>query len=128
MCDEVFPTAAGVHFGWHRALVPFLAAAAVFGIQVVAVCGALAPLLTRAPQLHNALQCTGAASLLYLGWRLLRRRSPPGGSEVSFSSFGEAAALQFLNPKAWLMSLAATTLLLPAPWQQVLAGGYAGTI
>jgi threonine/homoserine/homoserine lactone efflux protein len=128
MCDEVLPTAAGANFAVRRALAPLLGAAAVFGIQVIAVCGALGLLLTRAPQLHLALQCTGGACLLYLGWQLLRQRSAGSASGAAFSTFGEAAARQFLNPKAWLMSLTAATLLLPAQWEQVLAGGYTGMI
>jgi threonine/homoserine/homoserine lactone efflux protein len=128
MFDEVLLTAASANFGLRRALVPFLGAAAVFGIQIVAVCAALGPLLMRSPQVHVALQATGAGCLLYLGWRLLRQRSAIRSSAGAFISFGEAAAVQFLNPKAWLMSLAAATLLLPAHWEQVLTGGYTGTI
>jgi threonine/homoserine/homoserine lactone efflux protein len=128
MFDELLLTAAGANCGLRRALVPFLGAAAVFGIQIVAVCAALGPLLVRSPQAHLALQGTGAGCILYLGWRLLRQRSAIRGSAGRFISFGEAAAVQFLSPKGWLMSLAAATLLLPAHWEQVLTGGHTGTI
>ena len=128
MCDEVLRSATGASFGLRRAVVPFLGAAAVFGIQVVAVCGGLGMLLTRSPQLHGTLQSAGAGCLLYLGWRLLRRRGAGSLGGRSVSTFGEAAALQFLSPKAWLMALAAATLLLPVQWEQVLAAGYSGGI
>jgi threonine/homoserine/homoserine lactone efflux protein len=128
MCDQVLPTAASADFGLRRALVPFLAAVAAFAIQVVAVGSGLGILLARSAQLHGALQCAGAGCLLYLGWQLLRHHRAHSGAGAAFSTFGEAAALQFLNPKAWLMALATATLLLPAQWEQVLADGFAATI
>ena len=128
MCDEALVSAAGAGFGVRRGLVPLLGAAAVFAIQVVAVCGGVGIVLTRSPQMHGALQCAGAGGLLCLGWQLLRQRSAGSGSGVRLNTFGEAAAGQFLSPKAWLMSLSAVTLLLPTHWEQVLAGGSAGTI
>lgn len=127
MCDEVLVTAAGANFGLRRALAPLLGAAAVFGIQVVAVGGGLGVLLARSPPLHGALRYTGAGCLLYLGWQLLRQRRAGCASGTQGNTFGEAA-LQFLSPKGWLMSLAVVTLLLPAQWEQVLAGSYAGRI
>ncbi len=128
MCDEVLLTAAGANFGLRRVLAPFLGAAAVFGIQVVAVCGGVGVLMTRSPPLHGVLQCAGAACLLYLGWQLLRERSAGSAGGIPYRTFGEAAALQFLSPRGWLMSLATVTLLLPAQWEQVLADGYSGAI
>jgi len=107
---------------------PFLGAAAVVGIQVIAECGGLAMLLTRWPQLYMALQCIGVGCLVYLGWQLLRQRGTAAGSAGEFSTFWEAASLQFLNPKTWLMSLAAATLLLPLPLEHILTDGHVGTI
>ena len=106
----------------------FLGAAAVFGIQVVAAGGGLGILLTRWPQLQGALQCMGAGCLLYLGWQLARQRSMGSGSTGTLSTFWEAASLQYLNPRTWLMSLAAATLLLPLQLEQLLADGCAGSI
>ncbi len=107
---------------------PFLGAAAVFGIQVVAVCGGLGILLMRWPQLYAALQCMGAGCLLYLGWQLLRQRGTASGCAGELVTFWEAASLQFLNPNTWLMSLAAATLLLPLQLEQRLTDGFVGTI
>lgn len=107
---------------------PFLGAAAVFGIQVVAECGGLAMLLTRWPQLYAALPCIGAGCLLYLGWQRLRQPGTASGTAGELATFWEAASLQFLNPKTWLMSLAAATLLLPLALEQILTDGSAGTI
>jgi threonine/homoserine/homoserine lactone efflux protein len=104
-----------------------LGIAAGFGMQVVAVGGGLGMLLSRWPQLNIDLQWVGIGCAAYLGWKLLRsQQAGTGGGEPL--SFGEVAALQFLSPSAWLLSLAATTLFLPPPLQQVLSGGFPGRI
>lgn len=107
---------------------PFLGAAAVLGIQVVAICGGLGIVLAHWPQLYVALQCAGAGCLLYLGWQLLRQHGQGSGSAGKLFTFWESASLQFLNPKTWLMSLATATLLLPLQFKQMLTDGYIGTI
>ena len=112
---------------WDEAMA-FLGATTVFGIQVVAVGGGLDILLTRWPQLYVALQCMGAGCLLYLGWQLLRQRGTASGAAGELVTFWEAASLQFLNPKTWLMSLAAATLLLPLQLERILTDGHVGTI
>ena len=107
---------------------PLLGAAAVFGIQLVAICGGLGMLLAHWPQLYIALQCAGAGCLLYLGWQLLRPHSQGSGSAGQLFTFWESASLQFLSPRTWLMSLAAATLLLPPQLEQLLTDGPIGTI
>jgi threonine/homoserine/homoserine lactone efflux protein len=128
MLDEVLHSAAVASYGLRRAPMACLGAAAVFAIQFVAVRGGLGLLLTRWPLLQVALQYGGAACLPYLGWQLLRQRGAGPGTAGEPLTFWEAAALQFLNPKAWLMSLAAATLLLPLQLEQVMADGYSGRI
>jgi threonine/homoserine/homoserine lactone efflux protein len=105
----------------------FLGIAAAFGIQVIAMGGGLGMLLARWPQLDRDLQWLGIGCASYLGWKLLRsRHAGLGGGEPL--TFGEVAALQLLNPTAWLLSLATATLFLPPPLQQVLSGGFPGRI
>ena len=106
----------------------FLGAAAVFAIQVIAVCGGRGILLTRWPQLQVALQCVGCGCLPYLGWQLLRRRGTAAAGAGGLGTFWEAASLQYLNPRTWVMSVATATLLLPLQLEQVLADGYVPTI
>jgi hypothetical protein len=128
MWGEVILTAAGASCGLRRALLPGLGAAAVCGVQLVAVGSGLGILLSRWPQVQIALPCVSAGCLLYLGAQLLRRRGAGPGAAGELITFWESAARQFLNPRTWLMSLAAATLLPPLQLQQVLAHGYSGTI
>ena len=126
--NNVMLTAAGANFGLRRTLPHILGISCGFGAQVAAVCGGLGILFTRWPQLQLGLKWVGAGYLLFLGWQLLRSRSGQAGSAGKPITFAEAAAFQFLNPKAWVMSLTAATLFLPPELGQVLASGYVASI
>ncbi len=64
--------------------------------------------------LQTVLQWVGAAYLLWLGWRLIRSGEVREGKAAQPISFMQAAAFQFVNPKAWVMTLSAVSLFLPA--------------
>ncbi len=127
MMEAAILTTAGVNFGLRRSLAPYGGLAAGFGIQVIAVCGGLAILQAHWPQLHGALQCLGAGCLLLLAWSMLGWRARLNLSGAG-DTFWESAARQLLNPKAWLLSLTAATLLLPAQLEQALADCCTATI
>jgi threonine/homoserine/homoserine lactone efflux protein len=111
-------TAAGANFGFRRALPHMLGIACGFVVQLLAVCAGLSALFARWPALQSALGWVGAAYLVYLGWRMLRLESSAERAASRPVSFLEAAAFQFLNPKAWVMTVTAATLFLPQelPW------------
>jgi len=111
--NNVMLTAAGAHFGFRRTLPHMLGIAAGFVLQLVAVCAGLSALFARWPALQSALAWVGAAYLVYLGWRMLRLESGPARAASRPVTLLEAAAFQFLNPKAWVMSITMATLFLP---------------
>lgn len=126
--NNVMLTAAGANFGLRRTLPHILGVSCGFGAQVAAVCGGLGILFTRWPQSQLALKWVGAGYLLFLGWQMLRSRAGQAGGAGKPITFAEAAAFQFLNPKAWVISLTAATLFLPPELGQVLASGYVASI
>jgi threonine/homoserine/homoserine lactone efflux protein len=126
--NNLMLTAAGANFGLRRTLPHILGISCGFGAEVAAVCGGLGIVFSRWPQLQLALKWVGAGYLLYLGWQMLRTRSAQAGSAGKPLTFVEAAAFQFLNPKAWVISLTAATLFLPPQLGQVLGSGYVATI
>jgi threonine/homoserine/homoserine lactone efflux protein len=111
--NNVMLTASGANFGFRRT-VPHMFGI-IFGcaVQMIAVCAGLGALFHRWPIVQTVLQWVGAAYLLYLGWRLL------GSGEIREShapqpiGFWRAAGFQFVNPKAWVMTLTAAALFLP---------------
>ena len=116
--NNVMLTAAGANFGFRRALPHMLGIACGFVVQLLSVCAGLSALFARWPALQSALGWVGAAYLVYLGWRMLRLESSAERAASRPVSFLEAAAFQFLNPKAWVMTVTAATLFLPQelPW------------
>jgi threonine/homoserine/homoserine lactone efflux protein len=126
--NNVMLTAAGANFGLRRTLPHILGITCGFGSQVAAVCCGLGVVFTRWPQLHLALKWVGAAYLLYLGWQLLRARGAAAGESGKPVTFAEAAAFQYLNPKAWVISLTAATLFLPPQLGQLLASSFVTAI
>jgi threonine/homoserine/homoserine lactone efflux protein len=77
---------------------------------------------------HWGLKWLGAAYLLYLGWQLLRAAGPGAASAGNPVTFAEAVTFQFVNPKAWVISVTAATLFLPPQLGQVPASGYVTSI
>jgi threonine/homoserine/homoserine lactone efflux protein len=126
--NNVMLTAAGANFGMRRTVPHILGVTCGFGLEVAAVCGGLGILFTRWPQLHTGLKWVGAAYLLYLGWQMLRPKAAQATAEAKPITFTQAALFQFLNPKAWVISLTAATLFLPPQLGQAAASGYVAAI
>jgi threonine/homoserine/homoserine lactone efflux protein len=126
--NNVMLTAAGANFGLRRTVPHILGVTAGFAVLVSAACGGLGVLFTRWPQVHIVLKWVGAAYLLFLGWQMLRSRGAAAGSAGKPITFWEAAAFQFLNPKAWIIALTAATLFLPPGLGPLPAISYVATI
>jgi len=118
--NNVMLTASGAHFGLRRTLPHILGVGGGFVVQLLAVCAGLSALFARWPALQRTLGWVGAAYLLYLGWRLLGRSD----TEARAGRRPVTAMFQFLNPKAWVMTVTAATLFLPQELGLLLRGGY----
>lgn len=122
--NNVMLTASGANFGFRRTLPHMLGISTGCALQIMAVCAGLGALFHSWPVLQTVLQWVGAAYLLYLGWKLL------GSGEIRESqakepiSFWHGAAFQFINPKAWVMSLTAAALFLPTDVSVLTACSY----
>jgi threonine/homoserine/homoserine lactone efflux protein len=113
--NNVMLTASGANFGFRRTVPHMIGISAGCAIQLIAVCAGLGALFHQWPVLQTVLQWAGAAYLVYLGWKLL------GSGEIREVQtaiepigFWHAAAFQFVNPKAWVMTLTAVALFWPA--------------
>jgi threonine/homoserine/homoserine lactone efflux protein len=122
--NNVMLTASGAAFGFRRTVPHILGIVFGFVVQLLAVCAGLSALFTRFPALQTTLSWVGAAYLVYLGWQLLRSTVARGEKRSQPVSFLQAASFQFLNPKAWVMTVTAATLFLPHELGALLAGLY----
>ncbi|HEX2257994.1 MAG TPA: LysE family translocator [Afifellaceae bacterium] len=98
----------GVNFGFRRTIPHMLGISAGLLTLLLAVGFGLGMLVETTPWLHAALKAAGGAYLLYLAWRIAFSRAL-GESRAAARplSFGGAALFQWVNPKAWVMALAA---------------------
>jgi len=117
-------TASGANFGFRRTVPHIFGVGLGFVVQLLAVCAGLSALFARWPALQGALSWLGAAYLLYLGWRMLGHTDTEARNSRRPVSFFQAALFQFLNPKAWVMTVTAATLFLPQELGLLLRGGY----
>lgn len=101
--------ASGVNFGFTRTIPHMLGIGIGFLVLLLAVGFGLGAVLTAFPMLHNGLKVAGSAYLLYLAWKIASSRSMGGkGAErAQPMRFLDAAAFQWVNPKAWVMAVTA---------------------
>ena len=122
--NNVMLTASGANFGLRRTVPHLIGIAGGFVVQLLLACAGLAALFTRWPALQGALAWAGAAYLLYLGWHMLGRADHAARAGTRPVTFLQAALFQFLNPKAWVMTLTAATLFLPRELSVIGSGAY----
>jgi threonine/homoserine/homoserine lactone efflux protein len=126
--NNVMLTASGATFGFRRTLPHILGICCGFVVQLLAVCAGLSALFARWPGLQTALGWVGAAYLLYLGWRMLGRSDAQAQASGRPVTFVQAAMFQFLNPKAWVMTVTAATLFLPRELGYLVSGLYMAAV
>jgi threonine/homoserine/homoserine lactone efflux protein len=104
--------ASGVNFGFVRTIPHMLGIAAGFASLLLAVGFGLGALLTAYPELNLVLKVLGGAYLLYLAWRIAMSRALGQGTDGGAKpmTFPQAAAFQWVNPKAWVMAVTAMAI------------------
>ena len=104
--NNVMLTSSGATFGYRRSLPHMLGITLGAALMVLCVGLGLGAVFERAPVLYTALKYLGALYLLYLAWRIARSGQVERGvARVRPLTFLEAAAFQWVNPKAWIMSV-----------------------
>ena len=107
--------ASGVNFGVRRSLPHMLGISLGFMLLVAAVGLGLGQLFEQFPPLYTALRYGGAAYLLYLAWKIAASGVPDADGKATGKPFTflQAAAFQWVNPKAWIMAIGAITTYTP---------------
>lgn len=106
--------ASGANFGFLRTLPHMLGVALGFVLMVFLVGIGLAQLFDLYPIAHSILKIASVAYLLYLAWKIANA-APVDPSRASGTpmTFFQAAAFQWVNPKAWSMAITAVTVYAP---------------
>ncbi|MEI9414099.1 LysE family translocator [Mesorhizobium sp. Cs1321R2N1] len=124
--------ASGVNFGLVRSVPHMLGISIGFLVLLLAVGLGLGAVLTAFPALHTGLKIAGAVYLLYLAWKIAMSRSLSGKGETNARPmrFIDAAAFQWVNPKAWVMAITAMAVYTnpERPFLSVILIGMAFTV
>ena len=108
-------TTTGLNFGVRRGVPHLLGICIGFPVMLALIGLGFGTLFQLYPILHEVIKVVGVIYLLYLAWKIASTRG--GVSEIKQSkpiNFWQAAAFQWINPKAWIMgssALAAYTSL-----------------
>ena len=106
--------ASGVNYGFRRTL-PHVAGISLGCVLMLVLVGlGLGRVFAAVPLIYGVLRYVGAAYLLWLAWTIARAGPmagrPAGGRPMTF---WQAAAFQWVNPKAWIMVVGAVTTYAP---------------
>ncbi|WP_179380226.1 LysE family translocator [Jannaschia marina] len=103
--------ASGANFGLLRTVPHALGVGLGFTLMIVLVGLGLAQVFEALPWARPTLAVVSVAYLLYLAWRIANAAPPERATaEGRPMTFLQAAAFQWVNPKAWTMALTAVTL------------------
>jgi len=114
--------ASGANFGLQRTLPHMFGVAIGFTAMVVLVGVGLVQVFHAYPVTNTVLKVVSVVYLCWLAWKIANAGEPKGqkagGRPITFL---QAAALQWVNPKAWAMAVTATTVYAPGQqWQSIL--------
>jgi threonine/homoserine/homoserine lactone efflux protein len=105
--------ASGLQFGFRATVPQIIGTSAGIGILAVAVAAGLGAVVTGLPEVELALKLVGSLYLLFLAFQLAGGAALQRAQITRPLRVHEAAAFQFLNPKAWLFALAAVSTFRP---------------
>ncbi|MEX0285582.1 MAG: LysE family translocator [Paracoccaceae bacterium] len=108
--------ASGANFGLRRTVPHMLGIAGGFIAMILLVGAGLAQVFLVYPVANTVLKVCSVLYMLYLAWRIATAGAVKSGkTEGTPMTFWQAAAFQWVNPKAWAMALTATTVYMPEP-------------
>ena len=108
--------ASGANFGFRRTIPHMLGVALGFIFMAILMGIGLAGLFEAWPQLHTVLVVVSVVYMLWLAWKIANAAAPSEReAEGTPMTFLQAAAFQWVNPKAWAMALTAVTVYAPEP-------------
>lgn len=110
--NNILLAASGVNFGFSRTVPHMVGITVGFAVLMIACAAGLGLLFATVPSLHLALKIAGAAYMLWLAWKVATAHVGGGdmGAPARPFTFWQAAAFQWVNPKAVVAALSAFAL------------------
>lgn len=106
--NNVMLAASGVNFGFRRTVPHMMGVNFGFALMTLAVGLGLGGVFLHYPMAHVILKYVCVFYLVYLAWKIARAGESKGPSAQSHPlTFFQAAAFQWVNPKAWAIAIGA---------------------
>ncbi|MWD28628.1 LysE family transporter [Aquicoccus sp. SCR17] len=112
--NNVMLMTSGANFGLRRT-VPHMAGIGIgMAVMILLVGAGLMRLFDLVPASYAILKAASVVYLLWLAWKIAHASAPESTGETARPlTFLQAAAFQWVNPKAWTMGLGAITVYAP---------------
>ncbi|HEU0199026.1 MAG TPA: LysE family translocator [Burkholderiaceae bacterium] len=108
--NNTIATITGANFGWRAAVPHILGVPFGFASMLLAAAAGVAALILASSTLIVAIKWLGIAYLLWLAWTLAHSRAQladkANGPFRLPLTFSQSALFQYLNPKAWMLTMA----------------------
>ena len=106
--------ASGANFGFRRTIPHMFGISLGHALMVFLVGLGLAGIIHAEPNLLIGMKTASVLYMLWLAWKIANSAAPgEGNAGARPFSFFQAAAFQWVNPKAWAMALGATSAYAP---------------
>ena len=115
--SNIILASTGANAGIRRGLPCLLGVTLGMGLMMVAVAFGLGSVILDRPALLSGMKWGGAALLLWLAWKIATSGRSGATSASELIGFRRAAALQWVNPKSWLVCASAAGTYLEASTQ-----------
>ncbi|AEI92236.1 LysE family translocator [Roseobacter litoralis] len=103
--------ASGANFGFSRSVPHMLGIAIGFTLMIVAVGAGLIQMFDAWPPSYTVLKIFSVTYMTWLAWKIARAGPAKSGeAQGTPMTFLQAAAFQWVNPKAWAMALTALSV------------------
>ncbi|MFU1915304.1 LysE family translocator [Bordetella avium] len=112
--NNVMLASSGLTFGFRRTMPHMLGVTIGFSVMILLVELGLGSLFGQFPWLYTVLKYGGAAYLIYLAWKIANSGPMEDGSaRATPMTFMQAALFQWVNPKAWVMTVGVVATYTP---------------
>jgi threonine/homoserine/homoserine lactone efflux protein len=118
--NNILLAASGVNFGFTRTIPHMIGVTIGFAV-LLAACGAgLGLVFAAAPALHTVLKVAGAAYMLWLAWNVANAHlADDDKARVRPFTFLQAAAFQWVNPKAVVAAVSAIAIYVRPGYERI---------
>jgi len=110
--NNVMVMASAARYGVRRTLPHVLGVTLGFPAMLALVGVGVGALILASPEIHRGLEILGAVVMLWIAWRIATAGAPHEAPRAGARPlrFFEAALFQWVNPKAWVIAVAAVAL------------------